>query len=150
MSSECHSMSSECHSISSECHSMSSECHSMSSECHSFSWYLESQFTVCHRTSLHVSDCHDIEYKKSCYFLHRLYGPFHCGGHLLPVVHPSWLCGNSLQVPFLWEDTGKEGKTCPCSVSADCSVLVPHWADSHTALVWLLHCTLPKLDLSAK
>ena len=143
--------------MSSKCHTMSSECHSMTADCHFMSWFRISLLVVgCPPlciTTAHIHVNMYTEYSKiastfAC--VYRFPIPLLCGGYVLPVVHPSCLCGNSLQVSLLWKDTGKEGKTCPCSVSANCPALVPHWADSHTALVWLLHCTVPKHTLSAK
>ena len=87
----------------------------------------------------------------SCFhFLYRLSITFHCGGHVLPVVHPPHLLGNSLQVSFLWEENDEESRTHPCSVSVNCPACLPHWANNHFVVVWLLHSTLPQLGLSAK
>ena len=87
----------------------------------------------------------------SCFHsLYRLSITFHCGGHVLPVVHPPHLFGNSLQVSFLWEENDEESRTHPCSVSVNCPACLPHWANNHFMVVWLLHSTLPKLGLHAK
>ena len=87
----------------------------------------------------------------SClYFLYRLLVPLHNSGHLRLMVYSSCLSGNPLQVSLLWEDNDEEGRTHPCSVSANCPYCLSHWTNIHSVVVWLFHSTLPKLGMSAK